>query len=466
MVRTHGNNPLRIPMSRLRHFFTPSRIIVLSFAATILAGALVLMLPGTHRVSNMKFVDALFMSTSAVCVTGLSLYDISSQFTHFGQWTLMVLFQIGGLGIMTFSIFFAYILRRDISMIGMHTVFSSFASDSRINRTKLITSVVKFTFIFEGIGALLLTLYFIIEQGYPLARAIYHGVFHSVSAFCNAGFALYPDSFMRFHDSLFFNLVITSLIIIGGIGFIVILEIYYRIKGELPFLSLHTKMALIITLTLIVGGTLTIFFLEHGFYFASHHFSTGDSLLASYFQSVTARTAGFNTIDIGSLSWGTLFFLIMLMFIGASPGSTGGGIKTTTAGVLFAVFLNRLKGRTNIRFMNRTIGQETVSRAIAIAISSFILVSVALLGLTFIYQLNPWFAGKDPFLQILFEEVSAFGTVGLSTGITPQMDTYSKMILIFLMFIGRVGPLALAFAIGGEGTEDKIMYAEENLMVG
>ncbi len=452
-------------MKGLRRFFTPSRIIVLSFAATILAGALVLTLPGTHRI-HMSFLDSLFMSTSAVCVTGLSLFDISSQFTHFGQWTLMVLFQIGGLGIMTYSIFFAYILRRDISMIGMHTVFSSFASDSRINRTKLITSVVKFTFLFEGIGALLLTIYFVMEQGYPLAKAIYHGIFHSISAFCNAGFSLYPDSFMRFHSSLFFNLVITSLIIVGGIGFIVILEIYYRLKGELPFLSLHTKMVLIITSILITGGTLTIFFLEHNFYFAAHHFTNGEGLLASYFQAVTARTAGFNTINIGGLSWGTLFFLVMLMFIGASPGSTGGGIKTTTAGVLFAVFLNRLKGRSNIRFLNRTIGQETVSRAIAIAISSFILIAVALLGLTFIYQLHHWFTGKDPFLQILFEEVSAFGTVGLSTGITPHLDSYSKIILILLMFTGRVGPLALAFAIGGEGKEDKIMYAEENLMVG
>ncbi len=452
-------------MQNFRTFFTPSRIIVLSFAGTILAGALVLTLPGTHRV-HMSFLDALFMSTSAVCVTGLSLFDISSQFTHFGQWTLMVLFQIGGLGIMTFSIFFAYILRRDISMIGMSTVLSSFGTGKKINRIKIITSVVKFTFIFEGIGALLLTFYFMTYQGYPLLRAAYYATFHSISAFCNAGFSLYPDSFMRFRDSLFLNLVITSLIIIGGIGFIVILEIYYRIKGEIHFLSLHTKMALIVTFILIIGGTLTIFFLENNFYFASHHFTTGEGLLASYFQAVTARTAGFNTIDIGKLSLGTLFFLIILMFIGASPGSTGGGIKTTTAGVLFAVFINRLRGRSNIRIMNRTIGQETVSRAIAIAISSLILIALVLLLLTFIYQISPWFQGKDPFLQMLFEEVSAFGTVGLSTGITPELDNFSKALLILLMFIGRVGPLALAFAIGGEGREDKIIYAEEDLMVG
>ncbi len=452
-------------MRNLRTFFTPSRIIVFSFAATILTGALILLLPGTHRV-KVSFIDALFMSTSAVCVTGLSLYDISSQFTHFGQLVIMTLFQIGGLGIMTFSIFFAYILRKDISMIGMHTILSTFAPDKKMNRLKLITGVVRFTFIFEGIGALLLTLYFILEESYPLGKAIYYAIFHSISAFCNAGFSLFPDSFMRFKSSLFFNLVITLLIITGGIGFIVILEIYYRIKGEIQSFSLHTKMALIVTFILITAGTLTIYFLENHFYFATHHFTTGEKILASYFQAVTARTAGFNTIDIGALSSGTLFFLVMLMFIGASPGSTGGGIKTTAAGVLFAVFINRLKGRTNIRFMNRTIGQETVSRAIAIAISSFILISLALLTLTFIYQIHPFFKGKDPFLQLLFEEVSAFGTVGLSTGITPSLDNYSKIVLIILMFVGRVGPLALAFAIGGEGKEDKIIYSEENLMVG
>ncbi len=439
---------------------------VLSFAGTILTGSLFfLIFPGTRH-GNLSFVDSLFMSTSAVCVTGLSLYNISSKFTPFGQIVLMTLFQIGGLGIMTFSVFFLYLFRRGVSIMGLHTVLSSFSSDAKINRFRLLKSIVIFTFLFEGIGAFLLSLYFIFSTGYSPGKAIYHAMFHSISAFCNAGFSLYPDSFSRFESSLFFNLVITGLIIIGGIGFVVILELYYKIKGEVISLSLHTKMVLIVTSILIIGGTLTIYFLENDFYFASHHLTTGEKILGSYFQVVTARTAGFNTINIGALSRGTLFFLIILMFIGASPGSTGGGIKTTTAGVLFAIFVNRLKGKSNITIMHRTIGQETVSRAIAISISSMILIVLALVALTFAYQLHPFFRGSDPFLQLLFEATSAFGTVGLSTGITSSLDTFSKIVLILLMFTGRVGPLALAFAIGGEQKEDKIKYSEENVMVG
>ena len=452
-------------IKKIKKFFNPSRIVVISFAFTIIIGSLILSLPGTHRI-NTSYVDSLFMSTSAVCVTGLSLFNISKDFTHFGQYTLMGLFQIGGLGLMTFSVFFLFILRRDISMVSIDTIFNTFSNNKKIRYQELLILIIIFTFIFEGIGALLLSLFFLFYKHYSLFNSIYYGIFHSISAFCNAGFSLFPDSFVRFEKNSFFNIIITSLIIIGGIGFFVILEIYYRFKKRIQIFSLHTKLTLLVTFILITLGTLTIFLIEKDHLFYAEHYTTTRALMSSYFQAVTARTAGFNTINIGLLSPATLFFIIILMFIGASPGSTGGGIKTTTAGVMFAIFINRLKGKQNITLFNRTIGQETISRTISIILSSVILLTLTFLVLIYINQTAPWFKGNHSTIKILFEEVSAFGTVGLSTGITPQMNTATKIITILLMFIGRVGPLALAVAIAGDSKEDKIKYSEENIMVG
>jgi len=451
--------------NKIKKFFNPSRFVVLSFAFTILLGSLILSLPGTHRIHT-SYIDSLFMSTSAVCVTGLSLFNISKDFTHFGQYTILLLFQIGGLGLMTFSVFFLFILRKDISMVSIDTVFNTFSNNKKIRYQELIKLIITFTLLFEAIGAALLFLFFLFHENYSLFNSFYYGVFHSISAFCNAGFSLFPDSFVRFERNSFFNIIITTLIIIGGIGFIVILEIYYRFRNKIKLFSLHTKLTVSVTLILIIIGTLTIYFIEKDHLFIAENYTTTRALMTSFFQSVTARTAGFNTVNIENLSPATLFFIIILMFIGASPGSTGGGIKTTTAGIMFAIFINRLKGKQNIKLFNRTIGQETISRTISIILSSVILLTLTFMILIYINQTATWFKGNNSIIKILFEEISAFGTVGLSTGITPQMDTATKIITILLMFIGRVGPLALAVAIVGDSKEDKIKYSEENIMVG
>lgn len=442
---------------------------IVSFVLLILVGSLVLMLPGMTTNGRMSYVDALFTSTSAVCVTGLVVKD-TADFTRVGQWVLLMLIQLGGLGIMTFSTIFLFILGKQPSLSQDTVLQDTFAGSPMKNLHTLIVSVVLLTLAVEFVGA---TCYFLgwIRE-FPVSDAIFFSLFHAVSAFCNAGFSLFPGNFTGYQTDILVNLNTIFLIITGGIGFLFLLEFHQRYgyrrrdnrQPAKPF-SLHARLTVLTTLILILAGTVFFFFVEYDDVLRGMSFS--NRVLISLFQSVTARTAGFNTVDFGLLSNATLFFFIILMFIGASPGSCGGGIKTTTAAVFFAVVQSRLRGETDAMIMNRTIPRETAARAIAVVISSglVITVMVVILLLTQLGGISH-VQSRGAFLEYVFEAVSAFGTVGLSMGKTSGLHAFGKVVIIVLMFVGRLGPLTLAFSIRHRETGGRLKYSEENVMIG
>lgn len=444
-----------------RHL-TPTRIFVFSFAAFILAGAFALCLPFSASGKSLRFVDALFTSASAVCVTGLATVDIGSTLSLAGQITTLMLFQVGGLGIITFSILLFALMGRGVSFKGREITQTTFLHSPRKDLYLIIKRVLRYTLIIEGIGALLLLLQFI--QDFSIIRAVYLAIFHAVSAFNNAGFSLFPDNLMRYQSNILINVTIMLLIILGGIGFIVQQEVVAKFRGTQKRLSLHTKIVLIVTAALIVLGAVCFYFME------MHNVLRGatikTALLSSFFQSVTARTAGFNTVDIGILTNSTILLIIFLMFIGASPGSTGGGVKTTSFAILLLLVVNRMKGNENVNIANRTIPPELVDRTISIIFASAIIIGV----ITAVLLLASGTAGaplssRYLFIEYIFETFSAFGTVGLSMGVTPKLNDIQKYTVIFMMFIGRVGPLTLAFAWYSHRRKG-ITYAEESVMVG
>lgn len=449
---------------------TPQQQLIASFVLLILVGSLVLMLPGMTTTGRMSYVDALFTSTSAVCVTGLVVKDTGADFTRVGQWVLLALIQLGGLGIMTFSTIFLFILGRQPSLTQDTVLRDTFAHSPTKNLHTLIVSVVLFTFAVEFMGMALYFLHWVREA--PVDDAMFISLFHAVSAFCNAGFCLFPDSFTRYQGHILMNLNTIFLIITGGIGFLVLLELYQRYgqnKGkngrQTKSLSLHARLTLSTTLILILAGTAFFFMVEYNDILRG--INLPHRILISVFQSVTARTAGFNTVDFGLLSNATLFFFIILMFVGASPGSCGGGIKTTTAAVFFALVRSRLRGEIHTRIMNRTIPRESVARTVAVVISSGLVITlmVVILLLT---QLGgaSHLESRGMFLEYLFEAVSAFGTVGLSMGKTSGLDAVGKLVIIVLMFVGRLGPLTLAFSIRHRETAPHLKYSEEAVMIG
>ena len=455
--------------AHLKHFtlrfLTPERTLILSFLIMILIGTFLLSLPYAARGKTTSLIDALFTATSAVCVTGLIVVDTGSLYSQFGQVVILILIQVGGLGIMTFSVFFYLLLGRSIGFRDRRIIQDTFTQSPIRNISVLLKSVFLYTVLIELIGAAFLFMGWCTH--FPPITALYFSLFHAISAFCNAGFSLFSDSFVGFQDNILINLSITSLIILGGIGFIVLKEI---IEGGLrrnpPLrISLHSKVVLTTTVALIVLGTLFIFFIERDNSLLK--FPLGKQILISYFQSVTSRTAGFNTIPIMSLSSATCFMLIILMFIGASPGSCGGGIKTTNLATLISLALNRYKGRDGAHLFKRTIPHETVARSISIILASGLTVVIITIFLL-ITQLGDisHTESRGLFLEYLFETVSAFGTVGLSMGVTPKLDLTGKLIVIIMMLLGRLGPLTLAFAMGRRTRKVEFQYAEENIIVG
>jgi len=408
------------------------------------------------------------MATSAVCVTGLTVADTGKDLTTFGQIILLMLVQLGGLGIMTFSTIFIYMLRGHISTHGRLILQGAFSYTGR-DIYSLLKHIFFFTILIEGIGAA--ALYLRLHFEYTAGTALYMSIFHSITAFCNAGFSLFSGNFIKYQGDITINFIIISLIIAGGLGFFTLHEIknlfYSGSKGSLNKrqLSLHTKMALIVTAILLLTGSIIFFALEKNN--SLKGLSFGEQLLCSIFQSVAARTAGFNTVNFASLTNATLFIIILLMFIGASPGSTGGGIKTTTLGVLFAIIKSRSYAREDVSIFNRTIPLEVASRSIAIASISFAIVTIftILLTITELYNI-PHQESRGSFIEIMFEVVSAFGTVGLSAGITERLTEIGKILICMVMFIGRLGPLTIAMAVSREEAKGKFKYSEENLMVG
>lgn len=435
---------------------SPYFLIALSFLILIFIGAVLLYLPvsQSHEYKPLSIVDAVFTATSAVCVTGLTVQETGTFFSRFGQIVILTLIQIGGLGIMTFGAFFAQLIGQKTSYHSKYTLQNA-VNEMKISGTgRYIVAMILTTFTVELIGAGLMFIRFV--RLMPAGEAVYYSLFHSVSAFCNAGFGLYSDSLTIFRSDLLVNFAIMGLIVMGGIGFSVIVNVSRIIRGKTRFLTLHSKLVIVASSVLIVFGALSIFLLEHNGILKG--LGIKDSILASFFTSITSRTAGFNTIDVGLLKPATLILIIMLMFIGASPGSTGGGIKTTTFSVVASTVLHTLRERPVVTVIDREVPLEIIRKAMTI----FILALTWILFSTIIISYFESFSAE----RIAFEVVSAFGTVGLSTGITPQLSTVSKAVLIMTMFIGRVGPLTLIASIGFHAQPSLIRRPEERILIG
>jgi len=456
---------MRSPLA-WRHRLHPSLLLVFSFAFAIAVGAGLLALPLATQDAPIGWLDAIFTATSAACVTGLTVVDTGTTFSRAGQAIVLGLIQVGGLGIMTFSVLVTIILRRGVSFADRRAVQDSLHHSATGELGRLVAYVVVFTFLVEGAGFLVLWAHW-----HALPDAAWTAFFHSISAFCNAGFSTFADSLVRYQTDLVVNLAVTGLIIVGGLGFIVNRELcavfqhHRRGEGRAPLLSLHSKLVLFVTACLLVVGTLAFLGLE------SHNLLAGrslwDRLLMAWFHSVSARTAGFNTLNLANATSGTLCMLTLLMFVGASPGSTGGGVKTTTLGLLVALARARWSGRGRAMMFRRTVPHASMDRALALILFAGTLVTLAVLAMTVLAQGGgPHGATHPQFDELMFEVVSAFGTVGLSTGITPTLSPGAKILLIVMMFVGRVGPLTIALAAGRRREQGRFRYAEENVMVG
>ena len=453
---------MRIKSYFSRHL-SPSRIFVLSFAGVILAGAVLLWFPFSATKGHLTFMDALFTSTSAVCVTGLGVIDTGKDLSIIGQVITLFLIQTGGLGIITFSTVFFVLMGRGISFREREIVQSTFLYTFRRDFMVIAKSVLWFTLVTESLGAFFLLIRF--SQDFPMGRAIYQAIYHAVSAFNNAGFSLFSDNLMSYQGDPIVNFTIMGLIVHGGIGFIVQYEILSWLKRKQKRLSVHTKIAVITTAILITSGTLLFYVFERNHIIKD--VPVLNKFLASLFQSVTPRTAGFNTVDIGLLTNASLLLMIVLMFIGASPGSTGGGVKTTSAALLGLLMWNRLKGNTEVNVFNRTVPREIVGRCVSIIFASAFSVAIIWSVLLIAEEWNlPPLETRQHFVEYLFDTVSAFGTVGLSMGVTPKLNDIQKLALVLMMFVGRVGPLTLAFSLSREAGRKAITFAEEGVMVG
>ena len=430
-----------------------AQIVVLSFLSVILIGTILLTFPAaTADEKGASFIDALFTSTSATCVTGLIVQDTPNYFSTFGQVVILILIQMGGLGIMTFSAFVALLFGR--FTLGQRKIMQEMFEEDR-NVLGMILYIFKMTLIVEAVGVVLLFarwIFYFQDTG----QALYFSVFHSISAFCNAGFSLFSDSLTRFVSDPAINIIVMGLILIGGIGFIVVYDISALFRRVRRQLSPHTRIVLITSALLVVSGFFIVFFFEFDKGMLGAPLPT--KIWASLFQSITPRTAGFNTLNIASLSRVTLTVTIILMFIGASPGSTGGGIKTSTFAILLLSIRSTLKSEGNVEVFRRTIPNFAVMRALALLVSVLILIA-------FIFILLIVFEDK-PYLELLFETVSAFGTVGLSTGVTPQLTPTGKLLITILMYLGRIGPLTMGLALSRSLRRGKIVYPEARIMIG
>lgn len=422
--------------SRIRSMM-PAQVLVLGFAVLISAGTLVLMLPvsaASGRATPLP--DALFTATSAVCVTGLIVVNTAEYWSRFGQLVILLLLQAGGLGIMTMSTLFALLIGRRITFRERLWIQEAIAAPTLSGVVRLTKAILAVTALLEGIGAVLLTARFSFD--YPLPTALLFGLFHSVSAFCNAGFDLLGTSFTGYVEDAFVNIVLMLLILVGGIGFIVIVDVYEN-RRSLRRLSLHSKLVLLTSAVLLVLGTIFVMVVEWNNPHTMGGLSLPGKILSALFHSVTPRTAGFNTLPTGMLMPATQLFTIALMFIGGSPGGTAGGIKTTTLAALVAAVKSTVAGKAEIEIFERRLPREVVEKALAITMMGLAMV----VGSSVLLLLSEGVSIQDA----LFEATSAFGTVGLSTGLTGRLSTFGKLVVTVTMFTGRLGPLTLAIAL-------------------
>jgi trk system potassium uptake protein TrkH len=428
---------------------------------------LLLALPFAQTRGDVSLLDAAFTAVSAVCVTGLTVVDTGSRFTPLGQAVILALIQAGGLGLMTYAVFAGVVLGRKIAFTDRMLIQETLHHSAAPGVRRLVKHILFFTLATEAAGAFVLSLRFLEQM--PPGEAVWQSVFHSVSAFCNAGFALFPDNLAGFRGDWLVSLVVSGLVLVGGIGFLVVMEVEdalrARLAGRRSRLSLHARLTLVVSGVLLALGAVLFLALEWENMLLG--LPLGEKLLAGWFQSVAARTAGFSVVDYGRASTDTLFLTVFLMFVGASPGSTGGGIKTTTLGLLVALLAARWRGVGRATVFRRTIPHAVMDRALALAMIAWALTTAATFALVAIEVRGVPFAEARPsFAALLFEVVSAFGTVGLSTGITPHLSAPGKLVLMVLMFAGRVGPLTLVMAVGARRGSGRFRYAEENVMVG
>ncbi|NDY56539.1 potassium transporter TrkH [Desulfovibrio sulfodismutans] len=452
----------------IKKFLSPLALPIYVFAAAIVLGGVLLCSPFSHAGPDVSFLDALFTATSATCVTGLAVVDTGTAYSTFGQVVILLLIQLGGLGIMTYASLFFYLWRRRVSLTDHIAVGQSLMQDPSFHLGHFLLRVVACVAVIESVGAL--ALHLLDPQGFSPFSA----VFHSVSAFCNAGFGLFSDNLMGYRGNAGVNLVIMALIVLGGLGFTVLVEMYRLGRERLRprerlvprrRLSWYSRTVLTTSAFLIAIGAVLLFIGEMNT--GSAGTDKADAVLAALFQSVTCRTAGFNTLDIGHMGEASLIIMILLMFIGGSPGSCAGGIKTTTFRVLAAFGRAQMRGGRQAVIGRYAVDDGTLNRAMTLTIFALGIVLAALLvlcfteGATMAHHLAP---GR--FMDILFEVVSAFGTVGLSTGLTPHLTPAGKIVIIVLMFVGRLGPIVFLSVLQGFQERPRYQWPEQGMLIG
>ncbi|MFC4452151.1 TrkH family potassium uptake protein [Deinococcus sonorensis] len=458
-LRPASPRPFRRPLLAR---FSPPQLISLSFAVIILLGGLLLALPVSHQPGmTVGPLQAVFTATSALCVTGLNVLDPATTFSTFGQLVILLLIQLGGLGIITFGTVFALIVGRRINFSERIRLAQQVSAFSVGGVVPLIRNIFLYTFVIEASGTLLLALRFVPLEGW--GRGLYYSVFHAVSAFNNAGFALYSDNLMGFRGDPLITLVIGGLIILGGMGFLVQLNVVAHLQQRRTNrLLIHSRIVLSMMAALLLIGTVLFAALEWTNPNTLGRLPLGEKLLTSFFQGVTPRTAGFNTLDYAAMRPATLFITIILMFIGANPGSTGGGIKTSTFFVMMGSAWSMVRGRGELVAFGRRLDRETVLRAMTVA-----LLSIGLVNVMFLLMLTFNTDARLDFTRLFFETVSAFGTVGLSMNATPLTNPEQQLILIVLMYLGRIGPLTFAVAFNSRNKTADVRYPpERDILIG
>lgn len=455
------------------HSMRPTRQIVLSFLAVILIGSVLLMLPICNNKTPTSYLNNLFVATSATCVTGLVPVVTSEQFNLVGQIVIIILIQIGGLGFLTFLNLLLMMIKKKLSLTNKIVLQEALNQPSLNDIPKFVKNVIKYTFVVEGLGAIILSFVFIPDYG--MVKGIYYSIFHSISAFCNAGFdVLGPNSLVGYQTNVIINLVIPGLIIMGGLGFVVWFDVAHCIKKEyhkmskfnkrhlINSFSLHTKLVLVTTIVLLIVGTVLFYLCEFNNLKTIGNMSLFDQIQISYFQSATLRTAGFATVDMSCLNPATKFMMCVLMFIGGSPAGTAGGIKTVTFAIGILEVYNIYHGRKEVTAFSRRIPKRLIVRSFAIISMALTIVIVSIFTLSISEQ--------APFIDICFEVVSAGATVGLTASLTPHLSVIGKIIIIILMYIGRIGPITMMISFTRksylQASKKEIKYTDGNILLG
>lgn len=450
-------------MRRVTAAFTPARMLIVSFAGLIILGtAGFLWLPGLYEGARLSPIDALFMATSAVCVTGLAVVNIATEFTFFGQlWTLLLV-QAGGLGLLTLTSGILLTVGRRLSLRHEELVLAVGEARPEVDYRKLVWQVLRFTFVIEAAGFVLLYVAWVPRLG--LGGAVWPAFFHAISAFCNAGLSIFPDSLMSFQRDGMTLLAVSLLVILGGIGFLTLHE-YTRIienrSARRIRLSLHSRIVFAGTFAALVLGA--VIFAVYEWNHTLAELPRSFKIVNSFFASAASRTAGFNSVDYGALTAPTSFATMLFMFIGGAPGSTAGGIKITTAALLVILAVARMRGRHHVSAFDRTIPEETLGRAVVLTVIAMALVTLTLFLLI---AVDPRASSHAVFLRYMFEAVSAFGTVGLSMNLTHELSPGARLVIVGLMFVGRVGVLTLAAALTLERRPLPFRYAKEDVAIG